>query len=80
MVERFNRTVEQYLSKVVECLQSDWDEHFHCWRTEQAINEIKGQIPTRTVFGKELRLSCDVIFGSPETSDGEVTNYVESLR
>ncbi|UYV63465.1 K02A2.6-like [Cordylochernes scorpioides] len=62
MVERFNKTMEEHLSKVVEQHQKDWD------------------TPAKIMFGRELRLPCDLEFGSPEKPPAEVADYVNNLR
>lgn len=83
MVERFNRTMEQFLSKVVERHQTDWDKHLPLFLMayRAAIHETTGQTPAKVVLGRELRLPCDLVFGSAGTSNEEgATSYVENLR
>lgn len=68
--------MEQFLSKVVER-----DEYLTLllFAHRSAIDGTSGQTPTRTVFGREFRLPCDLVFGSAEKFEEEVTDYVEKL-
>ncbi|RYA68429.1 hypothetical protein DD592_26820, partial [Enterobacter cloacae complex sp. 2DZ2F20B] len=78
MVERFNRTMEQHLSKVVEEHQRDWDQHLPLFLLvyRAAIHDTTGQTPAHVVFGKELRLPCELVFGLPSEEPMEVRDYV----
>lgn len=77
MVERMNRTIGKYLSKVVSSHQRDWDQHlpFFLMAYRSAINESTGQTPARILFGRELRLPCDLVFRCKPGED-----YVSELR
>ena len=82
LVERFNRTLEQYLSKVVAKNQKDWDTHiqFFLLAYRSAIHESTGCSPSVILFGRELVLPADLRFGirpHEELLDG---NYVSQLR
>ncbi|UYV84336.1 K02A2.6-like [Cordylochernes scorpioides] len=82
MVERFNKTMEEHLSKVVEQHQRDWDVRLppFLMAYRAAIHETTGQTPAKIMFGRELRLPCDLEFGSPGEPPAEVTYYVNNLR
>ncbi|UYV63183.1 K02A2.6-like [Cordylochernes scorpioides] len=82
MVERFNKTMEEHLSKVVEQHQRDWDVRLppFLMAYRAAIHETTGQTPAKIMFGRELRLPCDLEFGSPGEPPAEVTDYVNNLR
>ncbi|UYV64922.1 K02A2.6-like [Cordylochernes scorpioides] len=82
MVERFNKTMEEHLSKVVEQHQRDWDVRLppFLMAYRAAIHETTGQTPANIMFGRELRLPCDLEFGSPGEPPAEVTAYVNNLR
>ncbi|XP_063907405.1 uncharacterized protein K02A2.6-like [Zophobas morio] len=82
MVERFNRTMEQHLSKVVEEDQRDWDQHLPLFLLayRAAIHDTTGQTPAHVLFGKELRLPCDLVFGLPSEEPMEVRDYVDEQK
>jgi predicted aspartyl protease len=82
MVERFNRTMEQHLSKVVDQHQRDWDRHLPLFLLvyRAVIHETTHQTPAKILFGHELRLPCDLSFGSPARVPKDVSSYVDELQ
>ncbi|UYV61692.1 K02A2.6-like [Cordylochernes scorpioides] len=82
MVERFNKAMKEHLSKVVEQHKRDWDVRLppFLMAYRAAIHETTGQTPAKIMFGRELRLPCDLEFGSPEEPPAEVAGYVNNLR
>ncbi|UYV70389.1 K02A2.6-like [Cordylochernes scorpioides] len=82
MVERFNKNMVEHLSKVVEQNQRDWDRRLPLFLMayRAAIHETTGQTPAKVMFGRELRLPCDLEFGTPGGPPVEVTSYVGELR
>lgn len=60
-----NRTIAKYLSKIVSNHEEDWNQHisFFFMEYRSAANEFTGQTPARVLFGKEMRLLCDRVFG-----------------
>ncbi|UYV73615.1 K02A2.6-like [Cordylochernes scorpioides] len=77
MVERFNKTMEEHLSEVVEQHQRDWDVRLppFLMAYRAAIHETTGQTPAKIMFGRELRLPCDLEFGSPGEPPAETSNW-----
>jgi len=57
MDERFNKTIEQHLSKVVDQHQKDFLIFYRAAVHNSTLSKV--------LFGRELRLPCDVVFGSP---------------
>ena len=82
MVERFNRTLEEHLSKVVDVHQKDWDQHIPSFLLayRSAIHDTTGFTPARVLFGRELRLPCDLKFGTPNEEHVEINDYVDGLK
>lgn len=82
MVERMNRTINRHLSKVVSNHQRDWDRHLHLFLMayRSSIHETTGQSPANILFGRELRLPCDLVFGSKPGEDLAGEDYVTDLR
>jgi len=82
MVERFNKTIEQNLLKVVDQHQKDWDQHIPLFLMayRAAVHNSTGQSPSKVLFGRELQLPCDVVFGSPTSQSTNIENYVDELQ
>lgn len=53
MVERFNRTIEEHLKKVVDAHQKDWDEHIPLFLMAYrlAIHNTTSCSPAKVIFG-----------------------------
>lgn len=82
MVERFNRTLEEHLRKVVNKCQRDWDEHIQMFLLayRSAAHETTGQTPAKVIFGADLRLPADLKFGrNPSITTGK-GDYWETFR
>ena len=71
MVERFNRTLEEHLRKVVDSGQRDWDEHIPKFLLayRSAIHDSTSRTPAKVLFGNELKLPGDLIFGATPNDD-----------
>nr|WP_253310135.1 reverse transcriptase domain-containing protein [Rickettsia endosymbiont of Ceutorhynchus assimilis] len=82
MVERFNKTIEEHLTKVVAKNQRDWDKHLPLFLMayRAAVHDSTGESPARIVFGRELRLPCDLMFGVPEEERREIRDYADEVR
>ena len=83
MVERFNRTIEDQLSKFVDSNQRDWDTHIPlllmAYRT--AVHETTGCTPAQLMMGRDLRLPIDLLIGRPEEEVSQVhSTYAEDLQ
>ena len=76
-VERFNRTIEAMLAKVVKESQRDWDYHLQkallAYRT--AVHETTGFSPYHLNFGHSPALPIDIILGN---LSGEYKRYMAS--
>lgn len=73
MVERFNRTLEDYLKKVVSAQQKDWDEHIPTFLLayRSAVHDSTSKTPAKIIFGAELKLPGDLQFGIKPTPPNE---------
>ncbi|KAJ8939041.1 hypothetical protein NQ318_007672 [Aromia moschata] len=82
MVERMNRTINRYLSKVVSDHQRDWDQFLHLFLLayRSSVHETTGQTPASIVMGRELRLPYDLKFGCTPGDDVAGEDYVSTLR
>jgi transposase InsO family protein len=82
MVERFNRTLEQHLSKMVGNCQDDWDTYIPAFLMSYraAVHGTTRYSPAEMLFGRKLRLPCDLLFGTPADAPTTATEYVANLR
>jgi hypothetical protein len=81
MVERYMKTVEEHLRKFVASHQSDWDEKlpFSLLAYRALTHDTTGLAPARLVFGRELRLPCDLLFGEPADKERPTTDQAADL-
>ncbi|KAL5497311.1 hypothetical protein EMCRGX_G013768 [Ephydatia muelleri] len=82
-VERFNRTLEAMLSKVVADNQKDWDEHLQtvlfAYRT--AVHDSTGFTPFSVMFGRSPTLPVDVMLGRTQQEQcTQLPQYVRKLQ
>ena len=81
-VERFNRTLEGMLSKVISDHQRDWDDHLQkvlfAYRT--AIHESTGFTPFTVMYGRSPSLPIDAILGSSKTETRQLPEYVQKTQ
>ena len=75
MVERCNRTLEEYLRKVVSEDQKDWDEHIPRFLLAylSAVHDSTCGSPAKVIFGTEIKLPADLEFGVKPAIEGNAT-------
>ncbi len=85
MVERFNRTLRAMLTKHVSGDQRDWDVKLPlvmlAYRSSE--HESTGMSPSMMMFGREVELPVDLLFGKPPETDennDNVARYVDGLK
>ncbi|KAG8236085.1 hypothetical protein J437_LFUL015429 [Ladona fulva] len=78
MVEQINRTLNHYLAKMVSSHQRDWDKHlpFFLMAYHSAIHELTGQTLAKVLFGLELKLLCNLVFGTRPDEDVVGEDYI----
>jgi len=85
-IERFHSTMHHMIAKWVASDQRNWDETLpavaFAYRTSE--NEATGFTPFYLMYGREARLSADLVYGDVTTSDdrdgGFATDRIERLR
>ena len=81
MVERCVKTIEEHLRKEVSSQQRDWGESLHifllAYRT--STQDTTGVTPANMDFGREFRLSYDLMFGAPPDKKMSTTDYAADL-
>jgi hypothetical protein len=67
MLERYIKTIEEHQRKVFASHQRDWDDILPLFILAywQSTHNTTGWTPATLVFGRELRLPCDLLFGVP---------------
>ncbi|PNF19670.1 hypothetical protein B7P43_G16062 [Cryptotermes secundus] len=81
MVERYIKTIEEHLRKVVASHQRDWDERlpFFLLAYRASTHDTTGLTLASLVFGRELRLPCDLLFGVLPDKELPTTEYTADL-
>jgi hypothetical protein len=85
MAERYVKTIEEHLRKIVSDHQRDCNEKVPIFLLTYlaSTHETTGVTPANMVFERELRLPCDLMFGAPpdkEMSTDYMTDLVECLH
>ena len=67
LVERWNRTLQQMLKTMVAETRDDWDDHlpYLTMAYNSSAQESTGCTPHLLMFGREMSLPLDVMFGPP---------------
>jgi hypothetical protein len=67
MMEHFIKTVKEHLRKVVASHQRYWDERLPLFLLayRASTHNTMGSTPASLMFGRELQLLCDLLFGTP---------------
>jgi transposase InsO family protein len=81
IVECYINRIEEHLWKVIMSHQRDWDERLPlfllAYRT--STHNTTGLTPASLVFGRELQLPCDLLFGVPSDKERPTTDYAADL-
>ena len=77
LIERFHRTMNSMIGKVVSSHQREWDEILpyvlSAYRASQ--HETTGFSPNYLMFGRETRAPIDLVYGRPPTDDTQPATY-----
>lgn len=81
MVERFNRTLLDYLAKFVEKNQQNWDEYLPLalLAYRSSVHESTGFSPALIFLGRELRLPTDLECGVSKDLSTSPPEYLRNL-
>jgi transposase InsO family protein len=82
MIERYNRTLNSSIAMMVKKNQKDWDLKlpFAMFAYRSSVHGMIKQTPYYMCFGHEVKLPIDVMFGSPEEDQHEVSEFTSKLR
>ena len=69
LAERANRTIQNILSSYVNANQNDWDEFLPLVTMgyNSSVQASTGFSPSKMMYGREMTLPLDLIFGKPES-------------
>jgi hypothetical protein len=75
------KVVEEYLRKVVSAQKREWDERLPIVLLACTESTHKSAVATSAsmVFGRELRLPCDLLFGVTANKEHSTTDKVVDL-
>src|SRR5678816_18677 len=77
LIERFHRTMNSMLGKVISSHQRDWDEVLpyvlSAYRASQ--HEVTGFSPNYLMFGRETRAPIDLVYGRPPEEERSAVTY-----
>jgi hypothetical protein len=81
MVERYVKTIEEHLRKIVTSNQKDWDEKLPLFLLayRASTHDTTELTPASLVFGRELRLSRDQRFGVAPDKKHPTTDFAAEL-
>jgi len=85
VVERFHRTLNSMIGKVVSETQRDWDERLPAVMAayRASPHSSTGFSPNRLFLGRETQMPIDIVWGMPEESHEAarpVEEFVEKMR
>ena len=83
LVERFNKTLVQIISKLIDPHrnQDDWDERipYALMAYRSSVQQSTGETPNMLMFGREIELPINLMVKGVPHEETE-TSYVEALR
>lgn len=85
MVERYVKTMEEHLRKVVSAHHRKWDQRLPILLSYRAsTHQTTGLTPANMLFGRKLRFPCDLLFRAPRDKEESMienaANLVEKLH
>ncbi len=84
LIERFNRTILNAVSVMLEPLQHqrDWDQYlsYFGFAYRSCVQESTQETPNNMMFGREVRCPLDLLVEGPPHEEESSTDYVADLR
>ena len=82
LIERFHRTLNAMLGKIVSSHQRDWDEMLPSVLAayRSSLHDTTGFTPNFLLFGRELRAPLDLVYGRPPDADLANATYSSYVR
>ena len=84
MVERFNRTLVDMISKMIEPreMQKDWDEQipYAMMAYRSAVHNTTQETPNMMMLGREVRMPMEALIEKPPDAEDPDTDFAWGLR
>ncbi|KAL5015610.1 hypothetical protein ScPMuIL_007309, partial [Solemya velum] len=82
MIERFNRTMKNILSKYVQADQSDWDLHLPTvtMAYRSSIHETTGVTPNFMMLGREINTPLNIMVELPSDLPKTSVEFVAKMQ
>ena len=77
MVERYNKTLIRMIRAYLSNEQDEWDLHLGCIASayRSTPQESTGLTPNMLLFGREVRIPAELLFGSSSSTHEDVSSY-----
>ena len=81
-MERLNRTLLSMLATAATDHPFDWEKHLHrlCMAYNTSVHPTTGQTPLFLMYGLQVRMPVDLMYGMPSPNLATVTEYTTHLR
>ena len=81
LIERFNRTLLSMLASSGAQFSPDWEDYLRplCMAYNSSVNPTTGYTPFFLMFGRQVRMPIDVLYGQPSESQSS-PEYAAALR
>lgn len=82
MIERFNRTMLNMLATAASEHPFDWEEHLRplCLAYNTSVHATTGYTPFYLMFGRQVRMPLDIVYGTATTETTSPSEYAQALR
>ena len=82
LVERFNRTLLDMLATAARERPFDWESQLRrlCLAYNTSTHPTTGETPFFLMFGRQVRMPIDIMYGNPTPQPSTVPQYVTDLR
>ena len=82
LVERFNRTLLNMLATAAAEHPFDWENHLHRLSLvyNTSVHPTTGHTPFYLMYGRQVRMPIDIMYGTPTPQSSTIPEYVSDLR
>ena len=82
IVERFNRTLLGMLATTVDSYPSSWEQNIRrvCLAYNSSVHASTGFSPFFLMFGRQVKLPVDLMYGTTQGKESAVMEYVKNLK